>query len=68
MTERIFHVEITYRKTIEVKVAPGDIPEDEDVQEWVIEEALQNSHDERCVVDDDYEIETVREKTAKEAA
>lgn len=65
---RTFHVEITFRKTVAVQVAPGDIPEDEDEQDWVIEEALLSSTDSRRIVDEDYEIDTVREIGAKEAA
>jgi hypothetical protein len=68
MTKRKFHVEITFNKTVEVEITDGMMSGDEDIEEVAQEIALMNSHDSRFVIDDDYQIETVREVTAKESA
>jgi hypothetical protein len=62
MNARKFHVEITMTKTIEVEITADMMSDDEDIEEVAQEVALMHFGDSAYVYEDDYQVETVREK------
>jgi hypothetical protein len=58
---RTFHVEITFNRTIEVKLNDCDYSEDEDIEDVAQEVALESAWRSECTIDEDYTVETVKE-------
>jgi hypothetical protein len=61
MSERTFHVEVAMTKWIEVKVDDGDFEDAAELEEFVETDALENFGNSERIVEDDYQIETVKE-------